>query len=1140
MTSWRLLWRSLVFYRRTNLAVMLGAAVGAAVLAGALVVGDSVRHSLQRFAVLRLGRVKVTLAAGDRFFRDGLATDLAADFGGPVAPVMQLRGVAWNKDGTARANRVQVLGVDERFWALAPGPPPPVLPDEDGVVLNRYLADRLGAAVGDQVVLRIETPATLPRAVVLASRDQATLAMRWTVRSIASDEAFGRFGLQADQLPPDTAFLSLPRLQRQLDLPGRANLLLAASEVLPEAASGAIRRRWRLADAELELRQLPLVPMEPPDPRGAGAYELRSRRVFVDPTVGPAVEMAARQTTGILTYFVNELRRGDRATPYSMVTAIGQPNALFDQLDDDQILINQWLAVDLEAVPGDSIEMKFFVLGEDRNLVERRAQFTVRAIVPIEGLAADAELTPAFPGLHSAASCRDWKPGIPIDLDRIRPKDEAYWDAYRTTPKAFITLEAGQRMWRNRFGELTAIRFDSVGGSPFPVPGSELEAAGSERETGNAEPGTSFPELLEPAILARLDPAAFGLRFTDARGPAQQAVRQAIGFGGLFLGLSFFLVVASLLLTGLLFVFGVEQRADQTGMLLAVGFPPRQIRRLLLAEGAVLAVGGAVIGTAAGLVYTRLVLWGLSTIWRGAVAGAAVTLHTKTSTLLFGATTGAATALLAMALANRKQAQRPASELLSAGGGSAITCEAYAARCTQPGGWIAAGALIGAALVVYLTKANQIGSGGRAMANAFFATAVLLLIAGLGLCQGLLARLGRPNGSGPLTVGQLGRRNAARRPGRSLTVVGLLACGSFLVVAVGANRLSPPRDATDRDSGTGGFVLYGESALPVLHDLRTPSGRAASRLEELPAVRIVPARVRDGDDASCLNLNRPQTPRLIGIDPDSLAKRGSFRFVELIDPSAAKDPWQLLRPTVDPDAVVPAIADQATVTWGLGLSLGERLSLIDEGGDPFDVQIVGVIENSILQGAVVIAEQAFEQRFPAEAGHRLFLIDAPPQRADSVAGLLTRALEDIGLDLTPSLPRLCAFNAVENTYRAIFGALGGLGLLLGSVGLAMVVLRNMLERRGELAILQATGFTRRALHRMVLAEHGLKVLLGLGCGVAAAAVAVWPTVRHAGGSAPWLVTALTLLAIAANALLWVWLAATLSLRGRLVSALRGE
>jgi putative ABC transport system permease protein len=109
---------------------------------------------------------------------------------------------------------------------------------------------------------------------------------------------------------------------------------------------------------------------------------------------------------------------------------------------------------------------------------------------------------------------------------------------------------------------------------------------------------------------------------------------------------------------------------------------------------------------------------------------------------------------------------------------------------------------------------------------------------------------------------------------RSLAIVALLASGAFLIAAVQANKLDATRDSGKRTSGTGGFAFIGESALPIVQDLNTKAGREFFGLDEnsLKGVSVVSLRVHDGDDASCLNLNRAQTPRLLGVNPQELAR----------------------------------------------------------------------------------------------------------------------------------------------------------------------------------------------------------------------------------------------------------------------------
>ena len=273
-----------------------------------------------------------------------------------------------------------------------------------------------------------------------------------------------------------------------------------------------------------------------------------------------------------------------------MVTAMGAPIVPI-AMRDDELIVNSWLAEDLQAKPGDQVSLRYFVIGSSRRLEERTNQFTVHAVVPLEGLAADRTLMPDFPGLDKAESTRDWDSTLPIELNRIRPKDEAYWKEHRGTPKAFVTLAAGQKMWANRFGDLTAVRYP---------------------------PGADAPSVSR-AILSSLDPAALGLSFQPVREQALAASEQAQDFGQLFLGFSFFLIGAALLLMALLFQFGIERRAGEVGTLLALGFTPRQVRRLFLWEGTGLAIAGAILGVPAGIGYAKAMLYGLSTIWRSAV-----------------------------------------------------------------------------------------------------------------------------------------------------------------------------------------------------------------------------------------------------------------------------------------------------------------------------------------------------------------------------------------------------------------------------------------------------------------------------------------------------------------------------------------
>jgi len=298
-------------------------------------------------------------------------------------------------------------------------------------------------------------------------------------------------------------------------------------------------------------------------------------------------------------------------------------------------------------------------------------------------------------------------------------------------------------------------------------------------------------------------------------------------------------------------------------------------------------------------------------------------------------------------------------------------------------------------------------------------------------------------------------------------------------------------------------------------------------------------RAFDGDDASCFNLNRAQKPRLLGVEPEQLKMRGAFQFSHTIDEINKEHGWELLNCDLGRD-VVPAIGDYPTVFWALGKSVGDEIEYIDENGKKTRLRIVAMIDSSILQGSLLIAEDEFVRHFPSVDGYRMFLIDVPEDKVDAMTEKLSDRLQDYGLSLTPTIQRLAEFKAVENSYIFIFQMLGGLGVILGSVGLGLVVLRNMLDRRGELAMLRAIGLNKSALKKMVFYEHSGLMLYGLVCGVVTALIAVVPILRMPGAGVPYSSLALTVAAIGISSVVWIWIATVFALSGVLLEALRNE
>ena len=165
------------------------------------------------------------------------------------------------------------------------------------------------------------------------------------------------------------------------------------------------------------------------------------------------------------------------------------------------------------------------------------------------------------------------------------------------------------------------------------------------------------------------------------------------------------------------------------------------------------------------------------------------------------------------------------------------------------------------------------------------------------------------------------------------------------------------------------------------------------------------------------------------------------------------------------------------------------------------VKIAGMFDSSIFQGVLLMDEAPFQKLFPSRVGYQYFLIEVPPASATAVADLLESKLA--GFDAERVADRLASFLAVQNTYLSTFQALGGLGLLLGTIGLSTVMLRNVLERRSELALLRAVGFRDFPLAWLVLCENALLLGWGLATGAASALLAMLPHLLSTGADVPW-------------------------------------
>jgi putative ABC transport system permease protein len=1076
-----LLARNLRHFRAANLAVVAGMAVATAVLTGALMVGDSVRGSLRDLAEQRLGFVDHAMIS-PRFLDQNLATRLAqtTDFKqrfDSITPGISVRGGAARADGKARTAGVQITALADRY---------PV--NEGESIINPTLAEALGGAAG-AIRFSLPAPEEAPRDATLARRSRndtiATLNVEKS-RVAEKDSFLDLFNLAATQRESPSAWVNLKTLQDELDRAEQVNLFLVAakpghqSDDDAKALNRSLQQVATLADYGLELQ------------KSADKTEtvIASKSTYIHPAiVSAAQKLADNQKTPLRkasVYLINTIAKqdsepGTRNPELHYAIAAGISDVAGAPLAPNEIAVNQWTADQMNLKIGDTLLLNYYLRQPNGDLVEVRSDrpgvaltFKVAKVLPMSGIGADPTLTPAYKGLTDADTIADWRPpaGLEINKKLVTKADEQYWGKYKAAPKIFLSLDTATKLWGSgssdqiTFGDVTSLRL----------------------------PADKAPAF-QTALLKEIDPATLGMIFRPVRSRQVAASSGSTDFGGLFAGFSFFLLAAAVILVAMLFRLGVEQRARQLGLLAACGFSPARIRAICLLEGLILALAGGVLGLALALAYTGLMIHGLRTWWVGAIGTTALHLHVSAITLLIGFFGSLIIAMLAIAWAVHRVGKTSPSALLA--GATGIS------RIRLPRPQKISIVLAAIAAIVALATFFA-GAKGKVESNeGFLGGSAILLIAALLLT---FARLRpRHHTASNLSLATLAVRNATRNQTRSLLCVALIALASFTLVTVSSLESSTPRNIFDKRGGAGGYALIVQTDIPLLGDLNTLEGRellmrqASAKDSRWDKAKFAMMRSWAGQDISCLNITRPDSPKILAV-PKTMMQPDRFTFASTIEDKA--NPWELLNQPGNDEDPVPVIADYESAKYILKLNLGETMPLTDATGRVRKLKLVGTLDRSIFQSELLMNEPNFLKLFPAQSGFSTILVETRPADVPSITALLRETLNDekdqeksdYSAAIQTTAARLDAYHEVANTYLATFRVLGSLGLMLGTIGLAVVLVRNLIERRPELALMTALGFDLARRTRLVLLENISLLLLGLLIGAGCALAGVIPNV----------------------------------------------
>ncbi len=1115
-------WNSLKHFWQIHVIVALCTAVATGVLAGALIVGDSVRGSLLNLTTERLGTIQHALL-GDHFFQPDLLNRENK------VPTILRNGTVVVPQTQARASKVNILGVTDNFFTFweteAPNLNKPEGQPFNAIVINEALQNELNVQVGDTLLVNMSQTADIHPEFLLGERDaaKAIQSLRMVISDIIPTENFGRFSLQANQSLPFNAFISLPILQSVLGQDNKVNVVFTADT----NALSADDLTLTLSALDLNIKA------------DENHFDLQSDQYLLKPILSETTLTVASEnripTLPTLTYLANTITANDKTIPYSTIVALPTAADGFAELlsryttdaqrltyqeaqkqrlrvDENvtdapvhrggEIFLNTWAAADLGVKIGDKITITYYSVTAEEAYVTEIGLFRLKGVLPIEGIAADRDMIPEFPGIHDTADMSEWESPFPIDYTIVRAEDEAYWDEYRATPKAFIPLEVGKRLWKNRFGDLTTIRLGTM-------PDSDIQATRT---------------LFETEFLKRIQPEQVGFQFLSPQADGLQASKGATDFGMLFGSLSGFIIIAVAVLIAMLFRVGVEQRSREIGLLQAVGYPLAQIRRRFLYEGATVAGIGSLLGCLFAVGYAQLMIFGLQTWWLPAIGTAFMQLHLNLLNLITGILIALAVVMVSIRFIVQELGQIPTTALL-AGETDFVEVTRKPKKAKSRTLWSitknVAAAIIAVLFAVFVIfdewLSDTFGIWIEEPMIDFIMFTLSIIAVGWTAFDRWLKSQRIPK---RLNRMRLALKNAARQPGRSLTCVQTLSLACCIIIAVGANRHDTPPESE--------YAFVAEAALPLHHSLNTSDGRfelgfSQKDSELLNASEIFPFRVLPGEDVSCLNLYQPQKPQILGA-PDTMIEQS---------------PWtQLWVGGQAEDGKVNAIGDENSLRWILHHNPEDDFIVQDEFGKPVRLKLV-TASDSLFQSQLIISESNFTKFFPSQSGYQFFLIKTPPDLQAETAQILEQTLADYGFDLTSASERLASYRAVENTYISTFQSLGGLGVLLGTFGLALVLFRNIIERRGELATLRAFGFRRQLLSRMLFLESCFLLAVGMLIGIVAGLVAILGS-QGSLPSFPWLSLTITLLLIFGFGIIANAVAVAVALRSPLLSMLKSE
>ena len=719
-------------------------------------------------------------------------------------------------------------------------------------------------------------------------------------------------------------------------------------------------------------------------------------------------------------------------------------------------------------------------------------------------------------------------PAVTLTVEAVLQENvrSAFITAGLSPGNLFVTLATAQTI-ENASGLINYIAITNAGS----------QAAG-------AASSTAIAAQLNATLAAVLSAHALEVRtpLETSLGHSQTASQSLLT---LFLALGLFSILAGAMLIVGIFVMLAEERKGEMGMLRAIGMRRRELVYTFFFEGIAYAAGSALAGTFVGIGvgYVLVVLAGSILRGEGLPANALTQSFTVAGeSLVIAYVVGFLLTLVTVVVACRRASRlnivrairdipEPKAALrtytfLAYLGVVMVVLGAVGYRASARGtddiaypivtgalvilgaGLIAARfvrnrvafSAVGAALVVWCGwEPLHVALWGSSHASSTFNLFVegIVMVGGLlmvvilnadVLADVLRRLLGRRARSSPVV--RIGLDYPTRQPGRtaiSLTIFALVVFTMVAVAAVGSTVQGSLNSSIETE--TGGYTFFGYSAVPLPNLWTEISSNASLAPLFSNAVPLVTAGIDVNVPGFAANPYPDQLyAALPSATPDAnFYDTNRFTFQATLGGMSASAAFQDVATNSSTAIVDEQYANLANpVSSGGGvhpkLHVGDPIDLTTAAGTrSTNVTVVGILTESILTGVWVSPTTAAGLGFSNETAY--LLTAAPEASATHAAQEAKRAFFRSGLVLF-DLPSLLATSI--STTEGFIGLLEifvGVGLGVGIAAMGIFALRAAAERRREIGMLRATGFTRRMVLRALFLEYSFVTILGVAIGV---------------------------------------------------------